>query len=179
MSTYSAVFDRELFLEKLNKLGAFVPKKSVTPCFDNLMLSVGGGVVEILASDGAVQVKLYCECKSKDTFQICLPAGVFIATIALLRENEIKISVKDKKVELKSGKSKYVITMDAFASEYPVMKIATPTSEISLHQIYLKQALKATEGFVDNKNPLPNLIGVNVALIDKRMIFTGAIQQVI
>lgn len=176
---YTASFDRELFIEKLNKLGAFIPKKVITPCFEHIKISIGAGIAHITASDGQTQVSVYSECKSKDTFSFCVPASVFIATISLFRENEIKITVKDLKLELKSGKSKYKITLSVLPDEYPTMSIKAPTSEISLHQVYLKQALKSTEGFVDGKNPLPNLIGINIASIDKRIIFTGAVQHTI
>lgn len=175
---YNATFDRELFLEKLNKLNAFIPSKTVTPAFDNIRLSIGAGICEILASDGGVQVKLYSECKSKDTFVFCAPAKVFIATIALFRENEVKLSVKENKLQLKSGKSVYKMTLDTTGEDFPVMSLIGATNELTVHQFFLKKGLSSTRQFIDEKNPLPQLIGINLAHVDKRIIMTGAMQQV-
>lgn len=169
--------DRELLLEKLQKINAFVPKKTVTPIFEDLKMSVGGNIMEIMASDGGVQAKVFVAAKTKDTFVFTVPAKLFIATVTLLRENELTLKVKGKKLELKSGKGKYSITI--LEDEYPTMEMKSATSEISLHQFYLKQGLSSTQSFVDEKNPLPQLIGINIAQVDKKIVFTGAISAMV
>lgn len=176
---FIAHFDRELFLEKLNKLQAFIPKKSVTPCFDNIFISIDAGIAEVLASDGQTQIRIYSACRSKDTFMFCVPSKIFISTISLFRENEIKVSVKDNKLVIKSGKSKYNITLDTFPQDYPVMELKDCIGEITLRQFYLKQGLKAAETFVGDKNSHVNLNGVHIALIDKEIVFTGSEQQLL
>lgn len=175
---YNVILDRELFLEKLNKLNEFIPSKTVIPAFDNIRLSIGAGICEILASDGQTQCKVYSECKSKDTFTFCVSGDIFIKTIALFRENEIKLSVKENKLQIKSGKSVYKIILDTDGEDYPVMSLVGASNELTVHQFFLKKGLSSTRKFIDDKNPLPQLIGINLAHVNKRIVMTGAMQQV-
>jgi DNA polymerase III sliding clamp (beta) subunit (PCNA family) len=173
----TVVLDRELLLEKIQKISKFVPTKTVTPIFEELKLSVGAGIMEIMASDGQTQCKFFTPCKSKETFVFSVPAKLFIATVTLLRENELIIKEKNKKLEMKSGKGKYSITI--LEDEYPTMSMKTPTSEIALSQFNLKRGLTSTESFIDEKNPLPQLIGIHIAQVEKEIVFTGAVQAMI
>ena len=169
--------DRELLLEKLQRINKFVPTKSVTPIFENLRMSVGSGIMEILASDGQTQAKFFVSAKHKEDFVFCVPAKLFIATVTLLKENELVIKVKGKKMEMKSGKGKYSVTI--LDEDYPIMPVKTPTSEITLSQFNLKKGLNSTESFIDEKNPLPQLIGIHIAQVGKEIVFTGAIQAMV
>lgn len=170
--------DRELFHEKLSKVIKFVPSRTLTPALDNVKLSVVKDRMEILASDGSIQCKLYCPVESKEDITICLPAKFLISIVALFRENEITITVKDKGVEIKNGKAKYKVGMDTMGNEFPIMPMAQATSEINMQQFILKQAFTSAEKFVNEKNPLPQMIGVCMLEKENRIIFTGAEQQI-
>jgi DNA polymerase III sliding clamp (beta) subunit (PCNA family) len=96
----------------------------------------------------------------------------------LFKENEVNMTVKEKSVELKNGKSKYNIGMDTFPSDYPMMKLGAPDSEIAMHQFFLKQAFDYTAKFVNEKNPQPQMIGINMREKNNRIIFTGLDGQI-
>lgn len=171
-------FDRELILPKLQKASRFVPDKTILPSFDNFLFSCVSGNMEIVASDGNVQFKIQCPVQSKEDFAVCVPAKLFVSTMALLRENEVSIDIKEKQIVIKSGKSKYQIGLDTFPADYPTMKLGAPDSEIAMHQFFVKQAFDATRKFINEKNPQPQMIGVNMREKNNRIIFTGLDGQI-
>lgn len=172
-------FDREVVVGKLQRAIKFIPSKTITPCFDSFKLTSVAGVMEIVASDGNVQFKTNCPVSTKEDFSVCVPAKLFLSTIALMRENEVVFEVKEKQVVLKNGKSKYQIGLDTFPDDFPIMKLGTPDSEITLHQFFLKQAFESTVKFVNEKNPQPQMVGINMLEKNNRIIFTGLDGQIL
>lgn len=176
--------DREVFFSKISKIVKFTPKAAVIPAFTNLKLTVENGIMEIIAADASIQCKMHCPVSKSEPFSICLPAGLLVATIGSFRENEIKLSVKDNKVELVSGKGKgrsvYNITMDCLAQDFPVMIMDQVTSEIAIQQFFLKLAFKSAKQFIDEKAGANTAtVGINIAEIGNKMIFTGLDQRAI
>lgn len=168
------ILDREILTQKLNKAIRFIPGKQIIPAFENFMFIVNGNKMEITATDSNTQVKLNCDVKSNDAFGICVPAKLFLKTISLFSENEVTITLKsDTKIEVKSGKSKYNITMDCFAKDFGTMPIPEFGSEITMHQFMLKIGLKSAKKFVDDEHPNANMAAININEIDNKIIFTG------
>jgi DNA polymerase III sliding clamp (beta) subunit (PCNA family) len=166
--------DKELFLLKLQKLVKFVPAKSVIPAFGNIKVSVKNDSIEMIAGDGNMQCKVVCDAKSKEEFVFCVQGKLFLKTINSLKENEVTLSIlKNGKLEVKSGKFKSNISMDCTENDFPVMNIDAISSEMNISQFKLLKSLKLTEKFVDDKSANENFKGVNIALIDRNIVFTG------
>jgi len=166
--------DREVFFSKISKLAKFIPKNTVLPAFDNFKITVSNGNMEIIAADPAIQCKMNCPVSKSEDFSICLPAKLLVGTIGLFSENEVILTVKSEtKIELKSGKAKYNITMDCFANDFPVMPLGKPTSEITLNQFFLNASLVAAQKFTDDKNSNTNATGININEVDSKIVFTG------
>lgn len=167
--------DRELFFSKISKMVRFVPSKTVIPAFDNFKLTVADGMMEILSADSTIQCKMQCPVSKSEPFSICVPAKLLVKTIALFRENEVIMSVKDEtKIELKCGKSKYNITCDCFAKDFPIMPMEKVIAEITLSQFYLKASFKSAQKFVNEDHANTNLIGININEVNNKIVFTGA-----
>lgn len=170
--------DREIFFSKINKMVRFTPSKTVLPAFDNFKLTVANGNMEIIAADANMQCKMNCPVTGNDSFSICVPARILVKTIGLFRENEVILTLKsENKIELKSGKAKYNITMDCFPKDYPKMEMGSVASEIAISQFMLKASLKSAQKFVNDGGPQTNLSGINIAEVDNRIVFTGADQR--
>ena len=167
--------DRELLVSKLAKAFKFVPTKVIIPAWDNFKLTITDGIMEIVASDGNIQIKMYCPVTSSSNFSICVPAGLLLKTISLFKENEVTITQKsDTKIELKSGKSKYNITLDCLPDGFTTMPIESVKSEIAINQFMLGMALKSAKEFVDEKHPNANFSAINIAEVVLIRVFTGA-----
>lgn len=167
--------DREMFHSKISKMVRFIPKNTVIPAFDNFKLTVSNGIMEITAGDPNMQCKMYCPVSKCEDFSICVAAKLLVGTIGLFSENEVILTLKSEtKIELKSGKAKYNITMDCFAVDFPVMSIGTITSEIAMNQFYLKACLKSAQKFTDDTaNANTNKAGINISEVNRKIVFSA------
>ena len=166
--------DRELFIGKLTKLIKFVPKNTVIPAFDNLLFNITPTSIRMVSADSNIQCIMICPAKATEAFDICVPAKLIFKTISLFRENEVVIKQKaDSKIEVSSGKSKYNITLDCFPDGFPLMKVDSPDSEITMQQFFLKMGLRSAGNFVDEENINQNMTAININEIDSKMIFTA------
>lgn len=169
------IIDRELLLEKLNKVYKFVPSKSIIPALDNIKFDVIGGDMVITAFNGEVQCKLHCVVKSKEDISFCVPAKIFVSTVRLLRENELTLSITEKKVEIKCGKSKYGITINTVADEFPSIKFDGKGNEFTMLQKVFNDYASRTSSFAGDDTLRPWMTGVNIDFTDsKEMFFTSA-----
>lgn len=167
--------DREIFFSKISKIVGFTPSKTVLPAFDNFKLTISNGNMEIIAADANMQCKMNCPVSASEDFAVCVPAKLLVKTLGLFRENEVILTVKsENKIELKSGKAKYNITIDCFPKDFPRMEAGNLDSEINISQFMLKASLKSAQKFVNDKGPQTNMSGINIAEVDKKIVFTGA-----
>lgn len=170
------IAERELLADKLKKSMKFVPSKTLISAQENFRCVVKDNVMEIMAADSQTQIKIYCPVKSDVDFSFCVEAEIFLKTISLFRENEVRITKKSETIlELKNGKaSTYKITMDCFPDDYPVMPPPQNTHELSLSQHDLKMSLKFTEKFTDDeKSGRVTAEAISINVIDKRLVFTA------
>ena len=167
------IIEKELLLDRLKKAINFVPDKAVVPAMMNFGLVVCNNQLSIIGGNGESQIRLFCPCESKDTFSFFVPAGLLLKTVSLFRENEITFSIVGKKVNIKSGKSKYSIGMDCFESDYPLLTVDNLSHEISIHQSLLKSIFKTCNGFINTKNVRLEMTGINIATIDKKIVLTA------
>ncbi len=169
------VADREILLSKLKKAVKFVPGKTILPVYDNFKLVIVGKDMNIFATDGNLQFKIHCLVESTEDTTICIPAKLLVQTLSLSRENVVKMSLSKKKkntIEIKIGKSKYDIGINAQPNDFPMMKVTDPISDITMEQFFVNMALKSTEKFADGKSNA-NYSGINIVEMGDKLIFTG------
>ncbi len=167
--------DRELLLNKLNKVYKFVPTKSVIPTLDNIKFEVKGTNMDITAFNGEVQCKLSCVVKSKEDASFCLPAKLFVSTVRLLRENELVITVGEKKATLKCGKSTYNISVNVNVDEFPFAVFKDPKNEMVLLQSAFSDYASKTASFAGDNGMQPWMAGMNISFSEnKEVLFISA-----
>lgn len=173
--------DRELFLSKLQKANKFIGGKGIVPAFDNFLLIVDGDSMNIIASDGSIQLRLKCRVQSSADFSVCVNAKWLLGNVSLYHDSEITIIRKDvakednivQTVEIKCGKSKGKITCDCKPEEFPIMQLENSQNDMSITHQLLKVALKTAEKFVDENDPNGSRVAINIANIDNKIVFTG------
>lgn len=178
--------DKDLFLSKLSKVIKFVPSKVVIPQFENLLLSIESNIMTIVATDGNIQIKMKCLVNSDSDFSMCVPAKWLFANISLYRENEVMITQKVIKkeerdvmqIDIKCGKSKGNVICDCLPQNYSMMSMKNLTSDITMSQSLLKMAMKTSEKFIDGDSANANYTSMNIAEVDKKIVFTGLTQTV-
>lgn len=172
--TGSVVCDKEILLAALIKMIKFIPKKSIIPILDSFKFSVNKkNNLVITASNGEVTgiINTQVVCDSEISF--CIPAGLFLNTVKLFREPELKVVLKsNNKIVVTCGKSKYNISCDD-VSEYPELKIPTCQYELSLSSKEFRDGIEVTERFVNTKNNSEPLQGVSLTEKNKEIVFVG------
>lgn len=171
-----AKLDREFLVEKLSKLMKFVPSSAVVPAYESIMLTVSGDKAKITACDGADQCTIYLNrVKADSDFSICIPAKLFFKTVSLFRENDVTIKVKENRLELSSGKSKYNITMDCEPNSFPLISAISENFSNSMTMIQgnLKMALSSSRKFVDEENSVTAYTVMNLSEVDKKFVTTA------
>lgn len=125
--------DRENLADKLKKAFRFVPSKTLVTAQGNFMCVIRDKVMEITAGDSQSQVKIYCPVKNDEDFSFCVEASLFLKTISLFRENEVRITstLVDKKypnseaVFSKKGQDYAVINTLEFKDVFMRLKLYT------------------------------------------------------
>lgn len=168
------MIDRELLLFKLEKAIKFVPAKSIIPAMDNFMLNISADSMDIIACNSGTQLRTDCQVKANGSFAICVAAKLLLKTVKLFSDNQVTITQKkEDSIELKCGKSKYNIGLDCFPENFPRIPIEEMIYSINIAQFYLKLGLKYANSFVDDENKNANMVAINIAEIDNKMVFTG------
>jgi DNA polymerase III sliding clamp (beta) subunit (PCNA family) len=168
--------DREQLADKLKKCVKFIPSKTLVNAQEYFRCTVKDNIMEIMGADSQCEVKMYCPVKSDVDWAFCIQAAIFLKTISLFRENEVRITKKsDTQIELKNGKaSTYKITVDCMPEDFPVMPPPQTIHELSISQYHLRMGLKFTEKFIDDdKSAKVGATGINIHEVDKRLVFTG------
>lgn len=169
------IIDRELLLDKVNKVYKFVPSKSIIPALDNIKFEVNGNTMLITAFNGEIQCQLSCSVKAKENMSFCLPAKLFVGIIRLLRENELTITIGEKKATLKCGKSVYNISVNTTPDIFPFIKNGSHENEMVMLQSAFKDYASKVSNFAGDNATLPWMSGMNMAFSDKKeMTFTSA-----
>lgn len=167
--------DRELLLNKLNKVYKFVPSKSIIPALDNIKFEVKGNTMSITAFNGEIQCKLSCSVDCKESGFFCLPAKLFVSTVRLLRENELTLTVGEKKTTIKCGKSTYNIAVNVNADEFPFASFKDHKDEVTMLQSAFSDFASKTSAFAGDDGLRPWMAGMNMSFNDKKeMVFVAA-----
>lgn len=177
--TNTLKIDRELLSFKLKKAIAFIDDPAVIPALENFRMEVtdstNGKLLEIIAANSAMQIKIYCRCDSKTNWSFCVPAALFLGTVNSHQENVMTISQKtEKKIEIKCGKSRSSITLDCLPENFKPIEIRDIHSEMTMHQQMLDKVLKTAKEFINSKDASQAFQTMNIAHIDNKIVFTGA-----
>lgn len=165
--------DRELLLEKLNKVYKFVPAKSIIPALDNILFDVKDNKMSITAFNGEVQCKLNCAVKCKEDISFCLPAKLFVGIIRLLRENELTLTLSEVKAEIKCGKSKYNMAVNCKPDEFPRIEFKGTAYSMTMLQTAFINYAERTSSFCGSDDIRPALSGMFISFKDKELFFYG------
>jgi len=168
-----ATFDREFLSEALSKSVKFVPSKAVIPATNDVKVSIHEGKATFTTGDLTTELSVRCPVKSSESFAFCVPAKLLFKTVSSLRENEITLSVKsEKKLEVKCGKSKYNITMDTQAQDFPAFMSSAMTGEFVINEFYLKAALREVDKFTSDVDGSP-MAAINIVFQGTDILFHG------
>ena len=137
---------RDVLLKPLNSVVGIVEKKQALPILSNLLLVGKNNQLTFTATDLEMQTTLSIETKIEDDFEITISARkLFDITRALPDGSELEFQIKDSRVNVKAGKSKFNL-QTLPSKDYPLLKKNNEeVVSFELQQKNLKEVLKQVD----------------------------------
>ncbi len=137
--------NRDVLLPVLQTVSGVVDRRQTLPILSNLLLSIDEGSLSVTATDMEVELIVAIEVKLQETGELTLPARKLLDICrALPAKAELQLEVKNDRVMIKSGKSRFTLA-SLPAQEYPVIDITENIVSFKIKQQKLEQLLENTQ----------------------------------
>lgn len=134
-------FKRDAILKPLTQVIGFVEKKQTMPILSNVYLKKTGDNVIIVANDLEIQATLTTSEIEGEDFTITLPGKKFQDVLRSLPSDDVTLEFVDNKVNVKSGRAKFVL-QSLPADHYPLLQVqADVVSTVTMSQKELRTLL--------------------------------------
>ena len=137
---------REVLLKPLTHVTGIVERRHTLPILSNLLLEAKNNHIQLTATDLEMQISLNIESEFNGELSTTLSAKKFLDICRSLPESvEIDMAVKDSRMIVKAGKSRFNL-QTLPSADYPVMtKSAGTATNIAISQTALKKLFKQVE----------------------------------
>ncbi len=136
--------NREELLEPLLKIGTVVERRQTLPILANILINAGDGILNLTATDLEVELKTHAVATCSEEKDFTIPARKILDICKALPEGaEISIEVKEDKVLVKSGKSRFTLGVLP-AQDYPVIEASPGNTFFSIKENELKNLIDKT-----------------------------------
>lgn len=137
--------NRDVLLPVLQTVSGVVDRRQTLPILSNLLFSFQSGSMSVTATDMEVELIVKIDVDIDQTDELTVPARkLFDICRALPQESELHFEVKNDRVLIKSGRSRFTLATLP-AAEYPVIDITENTTSFKIKQKELEQLLSNTQ----------------------------------
>ncbi|GJM04728.1 MAG: DNA polymerase III subunit beta [marine bacterium B5-7] len=137
--------NRDALLPVLQTVSGVVDRRQTLPILSNLLLNIEDGSLTITATDMEVELIVTMDVQLEQTGELTLPARKLLDICrALPQEAELQFEVKNDRVLIKSGKSRFTLA-SLPAQEYPVIDITENVASFNIKQKKLEKLLENTQ----------------------------------
>ncbi len=137
--------DRDALLPVLQAVSGVVDRRQTLPILSNLLFNLEPDFLSVTATDMEVELIVKLKVKLEQTGELTLPARkLFDICRALPQESKLQFEVKNDRVLIKSGKSRFTLATLP-APEYPVIDITENIAVFNIKQKELDQLLSNTQ----------------------------------
>ncbi|NOQ76881.1 MAG: DNA polymerase III subunit beta [Methylococcaceae bacterium] len=138
------IINREQLLSPLQQIVSVIEKRQTMAILSNVLIVVNEDSLVLTGTDLEIQLIAKINLESSEPGQITVPARKFLDIIRLLpNEAEIKVELKDDKVKVTSGRSRFSLTTLA-ADNYPEFSEAELENQFVINAGQFKKALDKT-----------------------------------
>ena len=140
------IINREQLLSPLQQIVSVIEKRQTMPILSNVLIVISENTLILTGTDLEIQLiaRIHLDSSESESGEITVPARKFLDIIRLLpNEAEIKIELKDDKVKVSSGRSRFSLTTLA-ADSYPEFSEAELENQFLINSGQLKKALDKT-----------------------------------
>jgi DNA polymerase-3 subunit beta len=137
-------FTREQILGPLQNVIGAVEKRQMMPILANVLLEQNDGVVQIVGTDLEIELVAKTNIQMTDLLRITVPARKLLDICKNLPDgSEINVAIKDDRVTLVSGRSRFVLA-SLPAKDFPSLEDISEDVSFSVPQKVLKDLLERT-----------------------------------
>lgn len=138
--------NRENLLGPLQAINNVVERRQTLPILGNvLVVAEEGGVITLTATDMEVEVVVKLEATTQQAGAITVPARKFLdITRALPSDASINFAIKEDKVKIQSGRSRFLLTTQP-ATEFPSIGSFDPLIAFNLPSNTLAALVEGTQ----------------------------------
>jgi DNA polymerase-3 subunit beta len=164
------VVNREQLLPALNTIGGVVEKKQTLPILGYFLVQVSDGKMQLTATDLEIDIKTSNFIEENDAEEsFTLPARKFMDICkALPGGAEIKLTIEDEKVLIRSGQSRYSLSVLP-ARDYPTLQSPPALDSFKIESRILKHLLSGIAFSMASQDARHYLNGALLDLIDNQL----------
>ncbi len=138
------VTNRENLLEPLQKIAGVVERRQTLPILANILVNASNGIMSLTATDLEVELKTHTTVQCDGESEFTLPARKMLDICKALPEQaEIVIEVEEDKIKIKSGRSRFTLSVLP-ARDYPVVEPSASTTVLKIKEKDLKRLIDQT-----------------------------------
>lgn len=138
------IIKRENLLIPLQQIASVIEKRQTMPVLSNVLVVVNENSIVLTGTDLEIQLIAKIHLDSSEPGEITVPARKFLDIVRLLpNEAEIKIELKEDKVKVTSGRSRFSLSTLA-ADNYPEFSEAELENQFVINAGQFKKALDKT-----------------------------------
>lgn len=143
---------REVFLQPLSQVVGVVERRQTLPVLANFLLVARDGSVSVTGTDMEVELVSTVKADVEMEGEITVPARKLVDIVRALPDGSaITFSVKDDKVTMSAGRSRYTLS-SLPASEFPATDQVETLESVSLSEKALKKLLDRTAFAMANQD---------------------------
>lgn len=137
--------NRDVLLPVLQTVSGVVDRRQSLPILSNLLFSFESGSLSVTATDMEVELIVKIDVDIDQVGELTVPARKLLDICrALPQESELQFEVKNDRVLIKSGRSRFTLATLP-APEYPVIDITENTTSFTIKQKELDKLLSNTQ----------------------------------
>ncbi len=160
---------REVLLKPLQQVVGVVERRNTLPVLANVLVQVEGDRVSLTGTDLEVEMVGRASVEDSVAGQITLPARKWFDLVRALPDGaQLKLALKDDKVTMQAGRSRYTLATLP-ASEFPTTDEIEVIERIRLPQASLKHLIESTSFAMANQDVRFYLNGLLLDLSDKNL----------
>jgi DNA polymerase-3 subunit beta len=145
------------------------PKSSMPILASVLLTAEANGKVTVVGTDLTVSVTTDAVCEVKTPGSCALTARAFNDIVKALPTGDVKIEVKDSRLEIKAGKSRFKLPV-GYADDFPAIPVGTGKEQaLSLTSRDLAGALKRGGYAQSNDETRAHLFGAKIEFSKSRL----------
>ncbi len=143
---------REVLVTPLQQIIGAVEKRQTLPVLANVLLSVNDGKLSMTTTDTEIELQAHLNVQSESDGDITVPARKLLDICkALPAEAQVKLELKENKVQITSKRSKFVLSTLP-ASDFPLSVNMNEGNAIDIRSDLLGDVIKRTSFSMANQD---------------------------